>query len=143
MAEAKVQAEYVQKRTRTATSSQGPDEGTPYCWMLEPSVAMVSQKVGMNSDSVGWFNERVKLPRWRMKRAVIRFVRTMNRTRSRMKMVVPIVVRPRKRWGSTDNRREMPPVDIVRVNHAQVKWCSLSCKETFEGGAGLSCSIVR
>ena len=137
-----MQAEYVQKRTRRATSSQGPDEGTPYCWMFETRVAMVSQKVGMNSDSVGWFKDRVKVPGWRMKRAVIRLVRMMNRTRSRRKMVVPIVVRPRKRWGSTDSRREMPPVDMVRVNHAQVKWCSLSWKETFGGGADLSCSIV-
>lgn len=59
-----------------------------------------------------------------------------------MNTILPMVVRPRKRCGVTDNRRDMPPVDMVKVNHAHVKWCSLSRKEIFGGVTDLSSSIV-
>ena len=35
-------------------------------------------------------------------------------------MVVPIVVRPWNRWGVTANKRAIPPVLMVRVNHLPV-----------------------
>lgn len=57
-------------------------------------------------------------------------------------MILPMVVRPRKRCRVTDNRRNMPPVGMVKVNHAHVERCSLSRKETFGGVADLSSSIV-
>ena len=57
-----------------------------------------------------------------MKRVVINTVMRMNRMRSRMNTIVPIVVRPRNLCGVTDNKRAIPPVDMVTVNHAHVKW---------------------
>ena len=44
-------------------------------------------------------------------------VRRKKRTRSRMKTIVPIVVRPWNRCGVTANKSAIPPVLMVRVNH--------------------------
>ena len=87
----------------------------------------------MKRDSVGWFKAAVKVPRKRRKRVVMAHVERAKRRRSRMKMMVPMVVRPRNRCGLEDKRSAMLPVDMVRVNHAQVKWWRRSLRETVLG----------
>lgn len=74
----------------------------------------------MKRDLVGRFHERKHAPGRRMKLAVIRVVGTLKTTNSRTISLVPIVVRSRKRWGISDDRREIFSVDMLRVNHAHV-----------------------
>lgn len=58
-----------------------------------------------------------------MKRARMEAERRTKRTRSSMKMMVPMVVKPRNVWGVTASKRAMPPVLMVRVNHLRrVRW---------------------
>lgn len=70
------------------------------------------------------------MPRKRKKRARIAHVRRRKRTKSKIKMVVPIIVSPRNLCVVSSRSNAMPPVDIVRVNHAQVKWWRRSLRET-------------
>ena len=72
---------------------------------------------GMKRDSVGCETDWLNVPGNKMKRARMSAERRTKRTRSKMKIMVPIVVRLRKRWGVTASRRGIPPVLIVRVNH--------------------------
>ena len=51
-----------------------------------------------------------------MKRARMRVESMTNRTRSKRKITVPIVINPENLWGLTASKRAMPPVLIVSVN---------------------------
>ena len=86
---------------------------------------MDNQKHGKNKLSEGWKSERRKAFESTRNRVVIAVVRHKKRIRLKMKMVVPIVIRPRNLWGVLLRRTAKPPVDMVRVNHAHVKWRSL------------------
>lgn len=52
-----------------------------------------------------------------MKRARMKAERRTKRTKSNMKIIVPIVVKPRNVWGVTANKSAIPPVLMVSVNH--------------------------
>ena len=103
-----------------------PVEGTPYLAVLLMMVAKESQKVGTNKDSVTCR----KLPKnafGKKTNLAVRAVTSIRKkTRFRMKTIVPSVSRPRNRWGVSERRSAMPPVDIVRVKLAHVKWCMRS-----------------
>ena len=73
----------------------------------------------MKRDSVGWHTDRLKVPGNKTKRVSMRAERRIKRKRSKMKMMVPIVVKPRNVWGVTASKRAMPPVLMVRVNHLE------------------------
>lgn len=51
-----------------------------------------------------------------MKRARMRDESRANRTRSKRKTTVPIVINPENLWGVTASKRAMPPVLMVSVN---------------------------
>jgi hypothetical protein len=58
---------------------------------------------------------------------------------------LPIVTRPSKRCGCWDKRVEMPPVDMVKVNQAHVKWIKRSRKgisPLMEGKLALLCRLT-
>jgi hypothetical protein len=95
-------------------------------------VAKESQKVGTNKDSVtclklpkNVFGNRTNL----VARAA---TSTRKKTRFRMNTMVPSVSRPRNRWGVSERRSAMPPVDMVRVKLAHVKWCMRSLRGSLD-----------
>jgi hypothetical protein len=94
--------------------------------MLDKMFTIEIQKVGKNRDSVGCAREARKALGKSVKRVAMQAQNMMNITRSKRKTITPIVFRPEKRWGVCDKTSAIPPVDIVVVNHAQVKWWSLS-----------------
>ena len=65
-----------------------------------------------------------------MKRAKMRAEIRTKRNKSNTKMMVPIVVKPRNVWGVTANKRAIPPVLIVSVNHLRrVRWYWWYCMD--------------
>lgn len=95
----------------------------------------------MKRDLVGRFHERKHAPGRRMKLAVIRVVGTLKTTNSRTISLVPIVVRSRKRWGISDDRREIFSVDMLRVNHAHVIQVFARRKTSSQGESWVCCCI--
>ena len=61
-------------------------------------------------------------------------LKSTNSTRSAMKKIVPIVVKPGNLFGVLDITTAMAPVDIVHANHGQVKWAIRSLKSALSGG---------
>ena len=71
----------------------------------------------MKRPSVGCMTEATKVPRYMINRATISIVIDENKTRSKMKTMIPIVVSPRNRWGFTASKSARPPVDMTDVYH--------------------------
>lgn len=89
-----VHAQYIQKKTINVVRSQTPHFGTPYAFVLFNIVAIDSQGVAKNSDSVSWVREPSKVPGNMMKRLMIPVVISTKRTKSNMKTISPMTVRP-------------------------------------------------
>jgi hypothetical protein len=102
--------------------SHGPDEATPYSWVLYKINAMLTQKVPKKKLSCGWCKLVDSEPRfvW-VNRYVMHAQKVRNKTKSRMKNALPIVLRPVKLNGCWPSTVAIAPVDIVHSNHAQVK----------------------
>ena len=132
-------AVYSQKRTLSATGSQGPQEGMPYAALLEMMVARLRNAHGKKSDSVGCVRLSLRARGVMMKRALIPETRRMNNARSRMKNIFPITSSPRNRCGVECKSNANPPVDIVRVNQAHVTCRTRSLNETFEVSVAALC----
>ena len=91
---------------------------------------MESQNVAKKSRSVLCEKLFLRVAGKRIKRVVIAAEMHTKNVMSSMKTTSPIVSRPRNRYGVADNSRANPPVDMVRVYHAQVKWRIRSRIET-------------
>ena len=89
---------------------------------------------GTKRDSVGWQTDLRKVPGNNRKRSRMRAERRTKRTRSRMKTMVPIVIKPRNLWGVTASKRATPPVLMVRVNHLkQGRGSQVRCTQAYTG----------
>ena len=89
---------------------------------MEMIVAIERRNVAMKRDSVGWWNVDVRVPGKRMKRVERRLVMRRKRRREGRNTQRSIVFRPGNWWVVKKMRRAMPPVLMLRVYHAQVKW---------------------
>jgi hypothetical protein len=85
------------------------------------------------SASVTWVKLLLKVQGNRMKRVANPATSRRKRKMSKMKIMLPIVVRPRKRWGVFARRSAMPPVDMVRVKFAHVKCLIRSRRGSLDG----------
>lgn len=99
--------------------------------MLIKRIANDNHIHGKNKLSVGCVSELLSVPGFRIKRNVIIVMLSMRKTMKRKKIIVPMVVRPLNRCGCWLIRFDIPPVDIVNVNHAQVKCEILSRSDIF------------
>jgi len=82
--------------------------------------AILNQKQGKNSDSVGEVSDFTSVPENNKNRVEMPRVIMRKRKMSKTKMIVPRVESPMKRCGVEEMTRAMPPVDMVDVYHAQV-----------------------
>lgn len=79
------------------------------------------QNVGKKRDSVASCNEAENALGYNINRAEIPEHKRMKRHKSKMKTMSPKIVRPLNLCGVFASNRAIPPVLIVRVNHAHVK----------------------
>lgn len=89
------------------------------------------QNVGKNSDSVGCERLAMTVLGNMIMRRDIMVVKVRNRMMSRIYTMSPKIVRPLNRCGVWEKSRAIPPVLIVHVYHAQVKWWMRSLKPMF------------
>jgi hypothetical protein len=80
------------------------------------------QKVGKKSDSVGCERHFLIVFGNMMNRIVRSVLKTKKRMMSKMNITSPITSSPENLCGVCESSRAIPPVDIVQVNQASVKW---------------------
>ncbi|KAL1997657.1 hypothetical protein VTN02DRAFT_1176 [Thermoascus thermophilus] len=110
-------------------------------------VATESQKVAKKRPSRAWRSEASRLP-CRRKRRVISAPQSRKKTRFRQYTASPISRSPRKVYGWLASSTASPPVLIVSVNQAHVKWRTRARRPSGRGfsrleteGARLSISV--
>ena len=87
-------AMYIQNSTRNAWASHGPQDGVPYFCEQASIFAKFKITVGKKSASVGCVSDPRRAEGLRMKRAVIAVTAASVTTRSNMKTIFPMVVKP-------------------------------------------------